>query len=121
MVAAQGGGGGGGGPPRTRAAGHTEHVTRRGLYILAAAVAVVAMAVALLLPMYTCMDPYEFEDIQGPGAGPTCIVSDMGYTPDNWVPTKVTVAVAGIVAAIALVVWAQRRPPRRGGPGSGTD
>jgi hypothetical protein len=86
-------------------------VTRKQLLlsVIAAAVVVVAIAVALLLPMYTCMDPYEFEDIQGPGAGPTCIVSDTGYTPDNWVPTKVTVGAAGVVVAVAMVLWSRRR------------
>lgn len=62
--------------------------------VVPVAAVVVGIGVALLLPMYTCMEPYEFEDIQGPGAGPTCIVSDTGYTPDNWVPTKVTVGAA---------------------------
>lgn len=79
------------------------------LTVVAAGVVVVANAVALLLPMYTCMDPYEFEDIQGPGAGPTCIVSGTGYTPDNWVPTKVTVGAAGVVVAVAVVLWSRRR------------
>jgi hypothetical protein len=109
-------------------------VTRRRLLLpaVAATVVVVAIAVALLLPMYTCMDPHEFEDIQGPGAGPTCIVSDTGYTPDNWVPTKVTVGAAGVVVAVAVVLlsggtsraspytsvrgWRRWRGRRRSGP-----
>jgi hypothetical protein len=36
-------------------------------------------------------------------------VSDTGYTPDNWVPTKVTVGAAGVVVAVAVVLWSRRR------------
>lgn len=68
-----------------------------------------AIAVALLLPMYTCKGSNEFEEWPGPGGGPTCAVSDIGYRPRSWLPTKITIAAAGIVAAIAVVLWARRR------------
>jgi hypothetical protein len=59
--------------------------------------------------MYTCSDPYKFEDIRGPGAGPTCIVSDMGYQPRSWLPTKITVAATGFVTAAFILLWTHRR------------
>lgn len=79
------------------------------VYGVAGAVVVVSLAVALLLPTYTCEEPYEFEHIEGPGAGPICIVSDTGYRPRNWLPTKIAVAGTGIVTAVALVLWNRTR------------
>ena len=81
----------------------------RRLTLVVVAIPMVALAVSIALPMYTCMDPYEFEEIPGPGAGPTCIVSDMGYQPDNWLPTKFTVGAAGIATAIAILLWSRGR------------
>jgi hypothetical protein len=83
-------------------------MTRR-VILLAVAVAAVAVAIAIALPMYTCMEPYEYEFIPGPGAGDTCIISDMGYQPRSWLPTKITIGAAGIVAAFAIVLWSRRR------------
>lgn len=77
--------------------------------VMAASVIALAVASAIVLPMYTCMDPYEFEERPGPGGGPTCSVSDTGYRPRSWLPTKVTIVGAGIVSAIAVVLWARRR------------
>lgn len=65
--------------------------------------------IALVLPMYTCMDPYEFEEFPGPGGGPTCSFTDTGYRPTSWLPTKITVAIAGVVAAIVVVLWARKQ------------
>jgi hypothetical protein len=77
--------------------------------VVAASVVALAVGSAIALPMYTCMDPYEFEELPGPGGGPTCSVSDTGYRPRSWLPTKITIAGAGIVSAIAIVLWARRR------------
>jgi membrane protease YdiL (CAAX protease family) len=33
----------------------------------------------------------------------------MGYRPTSWLPTKITVAVAGVVVAVAILLW-RRRP-----------
>jgi hypothetical protein len=79
--------------------------------VVAIAVVVLSISVALLLPMYTCEEPYEFEHIEGPGAGPTCIVSDTGYRPRNWLPTKISIAGAGVVTAVSLVLWSRMRRP----------
>jgi hypothetical protein len=86
-------------------------VTRQHYLVAAVAAGLIAagILIALLLPMYTCLDPYEFEDIRGPGAGPTCIVSDMGYTPRSWLPTKITTSAAGVAAAAFIVLWTRRR------------
>lgn len=69
----------------------------------------VSLAVAFLLPMYTCKEPYELEHLEAPGAGPTCIVSDTGYRPRSWLPTKIAIAGAGIVTAVAVVLWSLTR------------
>jgi len=85
-------------------------VDRRVLvYAIAVAVVLVSLAVAFLLPRYTCQEPYEFEYIDAPGAGPICIVSDTGYRPRNWLPTKIAVAGTGILTAVALVLWNRTR------------
>lgn len=42
--------------------------------IIAAAVLVGGLPIAFLLPMYTCMDHYEFEEFPGPGGGPNVCV-----------------------------------------------
>lgn len=76
---------------------------------VAVAVVVVSLAVSLLLPMYTCEEPYGFEHIEGPGGGPICIVSDTGYRPRNWLPTKIAIAGAGIVTAFAVMLWYRTR------------
>lgn len=89
----------------------TRDVTRQRLLIpLVAGVRVMAgVLISLALPMYACEEPTEYEEIEGPGAGPTCIVSDMGYRPRSWLPTKITIAGAGIVAALAVLLRPQRR------------
>jgi hypothetical protein len=84
-------------------------VSRSVASVVAIAAVAFGVGIALLLPMYTCMDPYEFEDIQGPGAGPTCIVSDMGYRPRSWLPTKIAIAAAGVAAAAFIVLWTRKR------------
>jgi hypothetical protein len=76
---------------------------------VAAVIAIGALATALLLPMYTCMDPYEFEEFPGPGGDPTCAFTDMGYRPRSWLPTKITIGAAGIVVAVTVVLWTRRR------------
>lgn len=68
--------------------------------------AIAGVAVALLLPMYTCSEGYRFLET-GPGGGPTCLVFDMGYRPTSWLPTKLIVAGAGLVAATAILLWAK--------------
>jgi hypothetical protein len=68
---------------------------------VAAAIAVVGAVVALALPMYTCRTgSLEFYSSE-----PTCIVSDVGYLPHSWLPTRITVAVAGFVIAVAILLW----------------
>jgi hypothetical protein len=86
-------------------------MTRRSVLVplVAGTALVLGILVAIALPMYTCMDPYEFEEFPGPGGGPTCAVSDTGYTPQSWLPTKVTIGVGGLVAALAVVLWSLRR------------
>jgi hypothetical protein len=53
--------------------------------------------------------PYEFEQFPGPGGGPTCAFTDMGYRPNSWLSTKITAAVGGIVSGVAVVHWARRQ------------
>ena len=71
----------------------------------AAAIAVMGAVVAIALPIYTC----RTGSLEFYGGGPTCIVSDLGYRPHSWLPTKITVACAGIVTALAVLVWRRRR------------
>lgn len=89
----------------------TRDVTRQRLVIPLVAVVLVlgAFVVSLALPMYSCAEPYEYEYIEGPGAGPVCIIYDMGYRPRSWLPTKITVAGAGVMAALAVLLWRRRR------------
>jgi hypothetical protein len=73
------------------------------------AVAAGGFVVALSLPMYTCRSGYRFVDHSGaPGGEPSCMVSDVGYRPTSWLPIKITVAVGGVVAAIAILLWRHR-------------
>ena len=73
--------------------------------VAAAAIAAMGAVTAIALPMFTCTDPYEFEEFPGPGGGPTCAFTDMGYRPTSWLPTKITVAVAGLIIALAILLW----------------
>lgn len=77
--------------------------------VTAAIVGVASVVVALALPMYTCRAGNRFENIHGPGGGPTCLMSDVGYRPHSWLPTKVAVAVGGLVTAAAILLWRRRR------------
>jgi hypothetical protein len=81
----------------------------RRLALVVLVIPLVALVIGIALPMYTCMDPYEFEEIRGPGAGPLCIVSDMGYRPTSWLQTKITIAAAGVVLGIAVLLIARRQ------------
>jgi hypothetical protein len=74
--------------------------------VAAVAIAVMGAVVAIVLPMYTC----RTGNLEFYGGEPTCIASDLGYRPDSWLPTKITVAVAGLVTALAILVW--RRWPQ---------
>lgn len=67
--------------------------------------------VALALPMQACRSGERFVDRTGqPGGGPTCMTSyDTGYRPHGWLPIKITVAVGGAVAAVAILLWRRRR------------
>ena len=76
---------------------------------LAAAVAATGVVAALALPTYTCRDGYQFENQEGAGGGPTCFVSDVGYRPRSWRPTKVAVAAGGVVFGLAILLWRRRR------------
>lgn len=93
---------------RRESSSHTGRVTRR-LTLLVVAIPAVALAIAVALPMYTCKGVYEFEEWVGPGGGPTCAFTDMGYRPDSWLPTKITIGAAGIVTAIAVALWSRGR------------
>lgn len=86
-------------------------MTRQRLVVpMTAAVLVTgAFVIALVMPMYTCTDPYEFGESPGPGGGPTCAFTDMGYRPKSWLPTKITICAAGIVMAVAVILWSRRR------------
>ena len=83
--------------------------TRLAVPVLAVAVAATSLIVALALPMYTCKGGYRFEIDRGAGGGPTCWVSDVGYRPHSWVPTKIAVAAGGVVAAFVVLLWRRRR------------
>lgn len=82
---------------------------RPAVLVLALSVALASVIVALVLPMYTCKAGYAFENQRGPGGGPTCRVSDLGYRPRSWLPTKVAVAAGGVVTALAILLWRRRR------------
>jgi hypothetical protein len=73
---------------------------------VAAAIPVVGAVVALALPMCTC----RTGSLEFYGGEPSCIVSDVGYRPHGWLPTRITVAVAGLLIAVAILLW--RRWPR---------
>jgi hypothetical protein len=87
--------------------------SRRRIHAWAPAVALVALGiiVALALPKYTCRwGSVEEIRINGEATGEVlCSQSDLGYRPRSWLPTKVAVAVGGLVAAAALILAANRR------------
>ena len=97
--------------PFERPGVHTSEMGQlRPVHWLAIGVAAGAVAVALALPMYRCAPGYRFRDYSGQaGGGPTCLISDVGYRPHNWIPAKISVAVAGVVAAAAILLWRRRR------------
>jgi hypothetical protein len=85
--------------------------TLRQAHWVAGAIAVAGIVVALALPMQACRSGERFVDRTGqPGGGPTCMTSyDTGYRPHGWLPTKITVAIGGAVAAAAILLWRRRR------------
>ncbi len=77
---------------------------------LAAALLVGGIAIALLLPMFTC-EWGRLEAFQVAGRTEiTCIQSDLGYRPSSWLPTKIAVATGGLVAG-AVLLFALRGHP----------
>ncbi len=76
---------------------------------VAALVMGTGIVVALALPTYTCSKGHRFYDLHGPGGGPICLRSDLGYRPRSWWPTKIVVAAGGVVAGMATLLWRRRR------------
>ena len=70
--------------------------------------AVTAVVVGLALPTYTCPHGYGLDTYRGE-SGPTCSISDVGYRPRSWWPTKIAVAAGGVVAGLAIMLWRRRR------------
>lgn len=77
----------------------------------AVALVVLGIVVAVALAKYTCQwGDLEEIRIEGEATGEIlCSQSDLGYQPRSWLPTKVAVAVGGLVAATTLVLAAHRR------------